>query len=428
VFSGYQVKDISRLSRGRLLCSTLLSVQEHWEDIARPDVIMDDGTLVFALPDGHGTAMYKNDANVVIEAAAYEMLNSDQYQFSVYLTNKAQTAFAALYHSPNAQPRKFPSEKEKPRLPKDMPGLKRCDHDSSVCVTLSRAVGTKLNADSYEKLLWSSLGVFGGAVVYLILTAYRSRDQRLDTRLLRAIKERKLDIVYQTIVNMSDGTLVGFEALLRWEIRSGEFVPPAVFVSIAESKGYSDKLTKYVSVGVIEELGPSLIGRPDIYVTINVAPTELRDVTIVEAYIEIFRGSGLKPSQIIFELTERTEIDFSGVTKGLNRLREEGYRVYIDDFGTGYSTLSHLGGMEIDGIKIDKAFTRTVGSKDDVICIVPQILAMARKLRLGVVVEGIETPQQANYFQKIRPSVLGQGWHIGKPMPSYDAIELIKHG
>ncbi len=106
-------------------------------------------------------------------------------------------------------------------------------------------------------------------------------------------------------------------------------------------------------------------------------------------------------------------------------LRRRGHSIYIDDFGTGYSSLSYLLYLSIDRIKIDKAFTRAIGTNSPTLAIVPQILAMARSLNLGVVVEGVETEQQALYFTVNDQTIQGQGFLYGEPMPVEQFMELM---
>jgi sensor c-di-GMP phosphodiesterase-like protein len=99
------------------------------------------------------------------------------------------------------------------------------------------------------------------------------------------------------------------------------------------------------------------------------------------------------------------------------RLRQQGHSVHVDDFGTGYSSLSYLHDLSIDTIKIDRSFTQAIGTQAVTIGILPQILAMASVLNLDVIVEGIETAQQASYFAEADSSIRAQGWLFGRPVP-----------
>jgi sensor c-di-GMP phosphodiesterase-like protein len=106
-------------------------------------------------------------------------------------------------------------------------------------------------------------------------------------------------------------------------------------------------------------------------------------------------------------------------------LRRRGHSIHIDDFGTGYSNLDKLLYLFADTIKIDQAFTRVIGTEAVTVAIIPQILAMAKSLNLEVVVEGIETDQQANYFSLVRQTLYGQGWLYGRPVKAEEFHRLL---
>ena len=106
-------------------------------------------------------------------------------------------------------------------------------------------------------------------------------------------------------------------------------------------------------------------------------------------------------------------------------LRQKGHVVHIDDFGTGYSSLAYLHDLSVDGIKIDRAFTNAIGTQAVTLSIIPQILAMAASLKLQVIVEGIETSLQADYFAASEPPVLAQGWLFGRPVPMAEFLRLL---
>ena len=109
----------------------------------------------------------------------------------------------------------------------------------------------------------------------------------------------------------------------------------------------------------------------------------------------------------------------------LRSLRQQGHSVHIDDFGTGYSSLAYLHDLSVDAIKIDKAFTQAIGTEAVTVAILPQILAMAEALDLEVIVEGIETAEQADYFRASGQRYLAQGWLFGRPVPASEFRGLL---
>ena len=125
------------------------------------------------------------------------------------------------------------------------------------------------------------------------------------------------------------------------------------------------------------------------------------------------------------ELTERSTADSIVATKALSDLKQAGYRLYIDDFGTGYSSLAYLHRLAVDGIKIDQIFTQTVGTESITATVIPQILEMARQLELQVIVEGVETKEQADYFRAAFPTGRAQGWLYSRPLSANDLRRLL---
>ncbi|MGA3009434.1 MAG: EAL domain-containing protein, partial [Terracidiphilus sp.] len=107
------------------------------------------------------------------------------------------------------------------------------------------------------------------------------------------------------------------------------------------------------------------------------------------------------------------------------RLHQRGFGIDIDDFGTGYSSLAYLHDLSVDSIKVDKVFTHAIGTEAVTVTVLPQILAMAEALDLAVIVEGIESEQQANYFSTYNQPIFGQGWLFGYPVAAEEFLRLL---
>jgi sensor c-di-GMP phosphodiesterase-like protein len=136
--------------------------------------------------------------------------------------------------------------------------------------------------------------------------------------------------------------------------------------------------------------------------------------------------AGVHASSLGIEITESYTARQQVAKETILRLRERGHYVHIDDFGTGYSSLAYLHDLSVDAIKIDKAFTKAIGTDAVTVTILPQILTMADTLGLRVIVEGIETPQQARYFANASQTVYAQGWLFGRPVPADAFLRLLK--
>ena len=126
----------------------------------------------------------------------------------------------------------------------------------------------------------------------------------------------------------------------------------------------------------------------------------------------------ISPQSLTIEITETSTVRRDRAVNTIRSLRERGHSVHIDDFGTGYSSLSYLQDLSVDAIKIDRSFTQSIGTGSVTMAILPQILAMAEALNLQVIVEGVETPEQAAYFADAKLPVQTQGWLYGRPVPA----------
>ena len=139
--------------------------------------------------------------------------------------------------------------------------------------------------------------------------------------------------------------------------------------------------------------------------------------------------NGVRPEGFSIEITESSTARRGVAIETIQRLRQRGHSVHIDDFGTGYSSLSYLHELSVDAIKIDRSFTQSIGTESVTLFILPQILAMAEALQLLVIVEGIETAQQADYFlADARAKILGQGWLFGRPVPVETILGKLTEG
>jgi sensor c-di-GMP phosphodiesterase-like protein len=128
---------------------------------------------------------------------------------------------------------------------------------------------------------------------------------------------------------------------------------------------------------------------------------------------------------VVIEVTESSTAKHEMAKETIRQLSQRGHSVHIDDFGTGYSSLSYLNELSIDTIKIDQSFTQAIGTEAVTVGILPQILAMAKALKLHVIVEGVETLEQAKYFAAAAQPILVQGWLYGRAVPAEEFLLLL---
>ena len=262
------------------------------------------------------------------------------------------------------------------------------------------------------------LGGLAGGLLGLALSILFMRSRSMAQQLRRAIRKERLRVMYQPIVDLSNRRIIGAEALVRWTDEEGFAVAPDVFVKVAEERGFVGKITSLVLRRAVRDFTEVMRSLPEFRLSINVTASDLRDRHFLPALDEILQEAGVAAKSVALEITEGSTARHNLAIDTIRQLRQRGHSVRIDDFGTGYSSLSYLHELSIDAIKIDKSFTQAIGTEAVTVSTLPLILAMAEKLKLEVIVEGIETEVQADYFRGVAPPIFAQGWYFGRPVPA----------
>ena len=217
------------------------------------------------------------------------------------------------------------------------------------------------------------------------------RALELDLRI--AFRNGEFELFYQPLIQLSDGSLSGFEALIRWRHPERGLVPPGEFIAIAEEIGLIVPLGDWV----LREACRQAAGwSDDIKVAVNLSSEQFKSGSALAATVtEALAAAGLAPQRLELEITESVLLAESAETLAtLHQLRALGLSVSLDDFGTGYSSLSYLRKFPFDKIKIDQSFVRELSKRDDCTAIVRAVADLARTLGMATVAEGIETTDQ----------------------------------
>jgi diguanylate cyclase (GGDEF)-like protein len=231
---------------------------------------------------------------------------------------------------------------------------------------------------------------------------------------------RGLCLHYQPQVGM-DGSIVGLEALIRWEHPTRGLISPEQFVPVAEDSGLIVPLGEWVLRHAC------LVSRrwPDLFVAVNLSPLQFRATGFFETLTGIVRNSGANPKRLQLEVTERVLLDDDdNVRLTLSKLRAAGFTIALDDFGTGYSSLSYLRKFEVDKIKIDRSFVQHLGEASDSGNIVTAVLALGQAMGLSVTAEGVETAEQRTFLQ-IAGCKEMQGYYFSRPLPADELAALL---
>jgi len=250
-------------------------------------------------------------------------------------------------------------------------------------------------------------------------------QQRFElTHALRHANEAaQFRLEYQPQVRLSDGHLVGAEALLRWRHPTRGPISPAEFIPLAEDTGLIIPIGRWVLEQACAQAArwQGQPGKPQ-QVAVNVSARQLRQSDFIDTVDFILKETGCPPQALELEVTESLLLeDAEQAIELLGQLASRGVRVAIDDFGTGYSSLSYLKRMPVQTLKIDRSFVQELGSDSNVAAIARTVIVLARSLNLDVLAEGVETAEQAEWLKR-EGCDWAQGWHYGRPMPAEDFV------
>ncbi len=259
----------------------------------------------------------------------------------------------------------------------------------------------------------------------------RAMDQAVERRVqmeqdLRGAFERgEMGLMYQPIYSLTDGRILGAEALMRWQHPRLGMVPPATFIEVAEQSGLIDMLGRHALVLACNDAATWTCANQVLpFVSVNVSSKQLRGGELNDVVETALKSSGLKPQQLHLELTETAILsDENQASVLLSRVRATGVKVWLDDFGTGFSGLSHLRRVPVDGVKIDRSFVTDLLRDPDDLALTASIIAMAHSLGITVVAEGIETEGQYAVLRE-RGCDQGQGFWLGRPMLAQELAKL----
>jgi diguanylate cyclase (GGDEF)-like protein/PAS domain S-box-containing protein len=333
-----------------------------------------------------------------------------------------------------------------------------------VTSTVTVGVATSLDStDTDELLRHADLALYAAKAAgkrqwrryQPVLSAGLLRRRELQEALEVAVDTSAFTLVYQPIVDLGTGQLVGFEALVRWPHPEWGMMRPDQFITLAEETGQIIALGAWVLGRATADLarwrrevlgpagpagpgearaGPAPPGgqpsrnQPDPYISVNVSARQFADPGFADSVRRGLGSSGLEASALMLELTETALLrQDERLHSDLAELKCIGVRLAIDDFGTGYSSLSYLRELPIDVVKVDKSFVDGIADSGQRLALAEGIVQIARTLRLEVIAEGIETEIQRDLLASMGCHY-GQGYLLAMPMPSGQVEELLRRG
>lgn len=248
----------------------------------------------------------------------------------------------------------------------------------------------------------------------------------IENELRDAIGRDEFQLFYQPKVDVKSWTIVGVEALLRWNHAERGWISPAEFIPVAEESGLIVPLGKRVIEIACQQIGAWRgTALSDVRVSVNISSEQIYNDDLMQTVKTAMSSNGIGPESLELEITESLLMrDIDSTIETLNSFKDLGLSISIDDFGTGYSSLSYLTRFPIDTLKIDQSFVRDLHIDSDDAAICAAILAMARKLNLKVVAEGVEIDEQLQFLRSHGCHQI-QGYLYSKPLPAAELALLV---
>ncbi len=256
----------------------------------------------------------------------------------------------------------------------------------------------------------------------------KSLDRLLmESNLRRALHQNEFILHYQPLVNLETGLIIGVEALIRWLHPELGAIMPDRFIHVAEETGLINPIGDWVLCEACRQAQAWCDeGLPPVFMAVNVAPVQFRQSGFIEVVAGALATSGLEPGRLELELTERTVMHDADITMGtLSALHRMGVELSLDDFGTGYSSLAYLKRFPVGKLKIDRSFVNDLETDPDDWAIASTIVSMGRSLRMTVLAEGVEKPEQLALLRKMGCD-MAQGYLFSRPVSAEGMADMLR--
>ncbi len=251
-------------------------------------------------------------------------------------------------------------------------------------------------------------------------------NEILRTEMQDALNEGQFELFYQPKISFRTGEIMGVEALIRWHHPTKGFVPPNEFIPLAEQTGLITRIDEW---GLRTACRQSRIwqeaGLPPVKISVNMSQAQFYRTDVVTTVTNVLEETGIDPSLLEIEVTETMAMqDIQRTISVLGRIRSMGVSISMDDFGSGYSSLSSLKTIPLDILKIDRSLVCDIDENDVSKRITSAIVELAKAMKLVILAEGVETPEQCRYLTGIGCD-LAQGYYYSKPRPAEEITALM---
>ena len=251
---------------------------------------------------------------------------------------------------------------------------------------------------------------------------------RIANEFMEALENDEISLYYQPIIDLQNGEIYGFEALMRWIHPEKGFISPGVFIPIIEDNGQIIKASNWAfkeACNALKRIQSARNYHRDLHMSVNFSTEDFSAPDFVNNIHETIKETKLPTSQIHLEITERILMAQPEKAKEtLAMCREAGMGISIDDFGTGYSSLNYLHAYPINTLKIDQSFIRDLQVKKNSKELVRSIITLGQNLDMSIIAEGVEQIEEAAMLKKMGCHY-AQGFYFAKPVPEKDVIETV---
>lgn len=420
-FFADHIRDIGFVKDGNLVCSTGRGILEKPAPEPEPDYVNSNGVKFWsAIPvELYGRRLIaplaeKGSFNVVYDSRNLTNFFAEPYHWEIVYYTKKKTQHVA------GQDGIF-REKDGPVTQAASISnhyVARCDQQIPFCVGVE--VSNLALAKQHKGLIAMLIGasLMAGMATGLSTDKYLRWHFSTRNRIRRGLSDDAFYVLFQPIVKLETGEVVGCEVLARYRDHVGDMYPDEFIPLIAELN-----LTWPFTRKVIQQALNALEGDlsiPDKFrVNINLFPEDIALGRVRD--LNDIRGLGDSRLNVCFEITEDQQLDSSAARENLAWMRERGWSLAVDDFGAGYSNLSHIRDLSCDVLKIDRSFINGIEHGGVLSAIVPMIVNLSEQVSLRVVAEGIENELQRDIVRDMGVAY-GQGWFFGKPMSAEEFI------
>ncbi len=243
-----------------------------------------------------------------------------------------------------------------------------------------------------------------------------------------ALNKGELTLYYQPIIDLKTHAIAGFEALMRWIHPEKGFVPPDIFIPIAEDSGLIVDASKWAleeSCKALKQIEGQTGYEDELFMSVNFSSTDFASDGFVNSVYNTVSKHDIPAKQIHLEITERLLMGQpDNARETLKQCRDAGMGISIDDFGTGYSSLSYLHYFPIDTLKIDRRFVSDMNKDDSSMALIKSIIALGKNMKMHVIAEGVEEEEEAKILADLGCD-MAQGYYFAKPAPLKDVINFI---